>query len=143
MNVAPDDPRQEAEAWLQLAREDLMSARTLLENQTQGLRNAAFLAQQAAEKALKALLIAADLPVPRVHNLGALAASLPVDSEQIDDEALAALTPWAVGGRYGAGEPAVSPREASRLIALADSVVEICRALLADVPPTPDGPGQA
>lgn len=108
MSVTPDEPREEAEAWLQLAREDILSAQTLLAHQSNGLRNAAFLAQQAAEKALKALLIAAELPVPRVHNLAAVAASLPMDTEQIDHEALAVLTPWAVAGRYGAGAPALS-----------------------------------
>ena len=64
-----------------------------------------FHAQQAAEKALKALLALADAPIPRTHNLEDLQAQClelpPVTSasglEALD---LSELTPFAVEARY-------------------------------------------
>ncbi|MGH8910112.1 MAG: HEPN domain-containing protein [Egibacteraceae bacterium] len=54
MSVQPDSPLVEACHWLELARDDLLSADTLLCHQERAWSVVAFLAQQCAEKALKA-----------------------------------------------------------------------------------------
>jgi len=64
-----------------------------------------FHAQQAAEKALKAWLAVADVPIPRTHNLEDLQAqclALPPVEVASGFEALelSDLTPFAVGARY-------------------------------------------
>ena len=65
-------------AWLDAAREDLATAKALLK--IERLNLIPFLCQQAAEKALKAFLIARKLPIERTHDLlRLLERCLPVD----------------------------------------------------------------
>ena len=66
-----------AQRWFRLAEEDLIAARVLLRDGSAALRIAGFLAQQAAEKALKAGLFAANTAVPKIHGLSQLHASYP------------------------------------------------------------------
>ena len=62
---------------------------------------ACFHAQQAAEKALKALLMWLGIEFPRTHVLERIADLLPADiTTTLDREALISLSPWAVAGRY-------------------------------------------
>ena len=92
-----------ARRWLSKARTDLVLATVVLERDREGLEGwaAAFHAQQAAEKALKAVLVARGEDPPRIHNLRALVAILPSDlrlSASADD--LASLTQFASATRY-------------------------------------------
>lgn len=58
--------RKEAEAWLKISAEDLLSAEVLFER---GLfRMACYHAQQSVEKILKALLTHHEVDFPRTHN---------------------------------------------------------------------------
>jgi HEPN domain-containing protein len=59
--------RKEAEAWLRISAEDLQSAEVLFDRKL--FRPACYHAQQAVEKALKALLIDRNIETPRTHNL--------------------------------------------------------------------------
>jgi HEPN domain-containing protein len=62
---------------------------------------ACFHAQQATEKALKALLVAFGIDFPRSHALERLLGLLPAHvAQQFDVDSVAELTPWAVAGRY-------------------------------------------
>ena len=99
-----NDKAAHARAWLAKADSDLTAARRLLEHA--GPYDAVcFHAQQAAEKALKALLAFADAPLPRTHNLedlqaqclSTMAADRLVDLRRLD---LSELTPFAVESRY-------------------------------------------
>jgi HEPN domain-containing protein len=91
-----------------------------------------FHAQQAAEKALKAVLISEGTPVPHTHSVRALLDLLPRSlSIPPDVESAAALTDYAVTARYpGSLEPVTEDeyREALRLaattVAWARSVLE-------------------
>jgi HEPN domain-containing protein len=70
------------------------------------LRIAGFLAQQAAEKALKAGLFAASISVPRIHGLNQLLARYPsVGAPDVDLDDLDLLDPWVIDGRYAADLP--------------------------------------
>ena len=60
----------EAKKWLNMAREDLLWAQASLKEEI--WRGACFAAQQAAEKSLKAYLLAKGKSIPRIHDLVSL-----------------------------------------------------------------------
>ncbi len=99
-----NDKASHARQWLAKADSDLTASRRLLDGG--GPYDAVcFHAQQAAEKAPKAWLAVADVPIPRTHNLEDLQAQclalrqVEVASgfEALD---LSDLTPFAVAARY-------------------------------------------
>jgi HEPN domain-containing protein len=76
----PPDPLLVAEAlrWSAWASDDLAAARAITSSTTTAFpRQACYLSQQAAEKALKALLIALDIDFPKTHDLLRLRALVP------------------------------------------------------------------
>ena len=91
----------EANRWLRFAAEDLKVAQNLLASNESAPRHICFLAQQSAEKALKAALVLEEMDFPFRHDLDALRNLLPntwpVRREHSD---LAQLTEWAVEARY-------------------------------------------
>jgi HEPN domain-containing protein len=137
MSDLPETASQEAARWLAFASDDLLSADTILAHQDRAFRNAAFLAQQAAEKAMKAVLIAHGLDVPRVHDLVVIARLLPVEVDGLDDGQLEELSGWAVEGRYPADLPDAPRDEALRMVESARSIVEAMSAMLADAEARP------
>ncbi len=109
---------EEAHRLITAADSDLRAA-TLLATDTQQSNDViGFHAQQAVEKAIKAVLVASGLPIPFTHDLGFL---LDILSEQtITAPSSVAhadwLTPWAVAARYGASD-ATLDRDAAVLVA--------------------------
>lgn len=69
-----------ARQWLRFAEGDLDSAKILAESPGVPPRNACYLAQQCAEKALKAVMIAANIELLRTHDLDALFQRSPAGS---------------------------------------------------------------
>jgi HEPN domain-containing protein len=99
--------RREAESLLVLAGEDLSAAGELLARYP---RQAAFHLQQAAEKLLKAVLISEGLAFPFGHQIGALAALLPLDHPwRADLAAYDALTEFATALRYPSPDGGLPP----------------------------------
>jgi HEPN domain-containing protein len=93
-----------------------------------------FDAQQAAEKAIKALLISRSVDFPRTHSILHLldlaeraGVSLPEEIRAAD-----ALTRYAWQGRYPAGAEDVSRETYLEVLQLAESVVRWAEALIAD-----------
>lgn len=127
----PDTEPSPAQRWFRLAEEDLIAARVLLRDGTAALRIAGFLAQQAAEKALKAGLFAANAAVPKIHGLSQLHASYPpAGTPDIDHDDLDILDPWVIDGRYAADLPDLGAIEADELLAAAQRVIDQVRHLL-------------
>ena len=99
-----NDKASHARQWLAKANSDRIASQRLLDGG--GPYDAVcFHAQQAVEKALKALLALADVPIPRTHNLEDLLAqclALPSMAAASGLEALdlSDLTPFAVEARY-------------------------------------------
>lgn len=124
------DRRSLALHWLALARGDLRAAEALRDAESAPAREAAALAQQAAEKALTGALILAGLEPPRTHDLRRLQQLLTPTSQAgaIDlDELSGALR----AARYPMlFEPAIDPPTARRLVA---SAAEVVTAILADL----------
>lgn len=85
-----------------------------------------FLAQQAVEKALKAVLAHSALEIPRTHDLAYLASLLPERDSAPSD--IRWLTPWAVTWRY---DDRVEGLDRSRAIESASSAVMWARGIIA------------
>ena len=96
--------RRAAEAWLTDARADLASARSLAVHRDEGTAPfaAAFHAQQAVEKGVKALLVWHAIAFPPKHDLGLLLSLVPAGATTKELN-LAGLTVYAVEQRYVAG----------------------------------------
>jgi HEPN domain-containing protein len=115
----PDDPRE----WLRRARSNLALARA--RSADVYLEDLCFEAQQAAEKAVKAVLIHRGVEVPRAHDLARLLSLAQEAGGDVPDEVreAAELTPYAVAGRYPGPLRPVTDEEYARALALAERVV--------------------
>lgn len=117
--LPPDDPRE----WLRRARSNLALAKA--RGPDVYLEDLCFEAQQAAEKAVKAVLIRRRQDVPRAHDLTRLISLLDDAGEDVPGEVreAAELTPYAVLGRYPGPLRPVSEEEYLRAVAVAETVV--------------------
>ena len=87
----------ETERWIAYADEDLRAARAMLLIADGVPRIACWLAQQAVEKAIKAVLVYLQIPYHRRHDLEALRLLVPTGWSLCEDESdLDSLTQWAV-----------------------------------------------
>ncbi len=113
-----NEPIDAAPAWLQRARSDLQLGRAALNAQGVMPEDAAFHAQQCAEKALKALLLHRGISFPKTHAIEVLLDLLKAQGVSVPkgvDEAFE-LSEYAVQTRYpGEWEP-VSKAEARKSI---------------------------
>lgn len=117
------DERSEALRWLAYAEEDLRAAE-ILQREGASPRQACFLAQQAAEKALKGVLVRLGIEFPKTHDLMALRGLLPEPlAEMPGDEELAELTQWASQVRYPGDFPEPSMKDAERALHAAAQLV--------------------
>lgn len=118
-HFGPDDPRE----WLARARSALHYA----QHAPAGVdaEDVAFQAQQAAEKAVKAVLIRRGIAFPFTHNLAVLLSLM----QQGGKEVPAAVTPaadlslYAVGTRYPSAAPPVPNAKLREVLATAAAVV--------------------
>jgi len=130
--------REEAVWWMRTARRDLERARAAL---AMGDRAAAvFWAQQAAEKALKALLVALRGWFPRTHNIRALFEALGSDLglSREELEAAYALTKYYQLARYpdiveGLPDDVIGRREAEEAVRAAEAVVRAAEEALEEL----------
>jgi HEPN domain-containing protein len=107
------DPRREAQRWRQYAQEDLDAAAQMARGEFGSPRLACMLAQQAAEKAIKAVLVREQISFPKTHDLDRLRNLLPSAARApIAALDLSALSEWAVESRYPGDWPEVSTADA-------------------------------
>ena len=128
-----NDRQSHARGWLAKAASDLVAARRLV-SAGESYDAACFHTQQAVEKALKAILAAADAPIPRTHNLEdlqaqCLALSLPGLSNDLAQLDVSELTPFAVELRYDM-EFWPEPSVAEQAISLAEQVYRAADTLI-------------
>ena len=139
-------------AWIAKAEVDLGTARTLLRERDETAPWAAcFHAQQAAEKALKAMIAAHGQEPPYGHNLVALRAIAPSALMLPGELDLATLTSYASGPRYAFSafteESEPSWADAETAVGWSTDVLGLVRAwleMVGDLPDStePDGPGR-
>ncbi len=96
----PDDAAAAAERWLRWAREDLKLAEHVAADPEVVARGACAWAQQAAEKALKALIVSTGADPPKIHDLTRLSGLCGNDAGALTHIDLAELTHWSIDGRY-------------------------------------------
>jgi HEPN domain-containing protein len=116
----PDDPRE----WLNRARSNLSRAKSKIPEAY--LEDLCFDAQQAAEKAIKAVLLRKGVTFPYVHDLARLLTLLEETGEEIPESVRQAedLTRYAVVTRYpGLTEP-VTEAHYQEAVASAEAVVQ-------------------
>ena len=93
---------EEARRWFVRADDDLAAVRATLDAEPPIVRAAAFHCQQAAEKLLKGLLIAARLTALKTHDLTRLTPGVVAAFPEVEElvSALRPLSPWYVIARY-------------------------------------------
>ncbi len=118
--------------WLALAREDVVAGDAILKVAMGSYASASFHAQQAAEKALKALLVRHGVEFSKTHNIGQLLRLAEPVAPAIGEQLAGArvLTPYAVRVRYPGEGPTPDQNEAREHLTLARKVVEEVTALL-------------
>ena len=118
---SPDDPRE----WLNRARSSLAKARSVQYVPEIYLEDLCFDAQQAAEKAVKAVLIHLNQRFPYVHDLAQLLATIEEAGRNVTESIRRSviLSDYAVAARYpGLAEP-VTWQEYEDAVSIADEVV--------------------
>lgn len=116
----PDDP----EEWLNRAKSNLVHARQ--KHPDIYLEDLCFDAQQAAEKAIKAVLIDLDIDYPYTHDLMTLLTLVAEEGKSVPDEVkeAAMLTDYAVESRYPSPAETVTDEEYEEAIATAQKVLD-------------------
>ena len=123
-----------ADDWLRHAKSDLELARI---DKPEGvlLESLCFHTQQAAEKALKAALIFAEIDHPKTHNIRTLLDRFPENIDIPKDvEESAILTDYAVEFRYPGNIESVDEEEYRQAIRLAEAVMNWVQALIHESP---------
>jgi len=124
---------EDTKAWLLKASQDLRRVQLLLALTPPDVEDALFHAQQAAEKAFKALLTWYDVPFRRVHDLDALGSQCTELDASLSETAVRAegLSAYAVRFRYPGAPYQPTLEEARAAEAIAREVFE---AILARLP---------
>jgi len=134
MNVNHDPDRPEA--WLARAQSNLLLAET---TRQQGLflEDLCFEAQQAAEKALKAVCVYYEVEFPKTHSLVTLTSLLANAGVQMPPVVRDAdmLTFYAVQARYPGWDEAATEAEYERAVAIARQVVSWAATIIGMTPP--------
>jgi HEPN domain-containing protein len=127
---SPDPPAArdtEVRNWMRFAREELRAAEAAARDPEFVPRLARYLAEQAAEKALKAVLVYLDIDPPWIHDLDRLRTLIPDPAAWSITEAsldLAPLTVWATEARYPGEGPEADEADVAVATATARKVVD-------------------
>jgi HEPN domain-containing protein len=122
----PDDPRE----WLNRAHSNLRLAS--VSTPEVYLEELCFNAQQAAEKAIKAVFVRLEEPFPYIHNLDRLLDLLRNKGAEIPDAVMRAgeLTPFAFDARYPGLRADTTEDEYRHLLSIAEAVVGWAEAIV-------------
>jgi HEPN domain-containing protein len=122
-----DDPRE----WMNRAHSNLVRLKARVPGAY--LEDFCFDAQQAAEKAIKAVFLLRRLDFPYIHDLAKLLSLLAGHGEQIPESVNEArrLTPYAWITRYPSASEQVTEKEYQQAVAIAEAVVHWAEGRLA------------
>lgn len=115
----PDDPRE----WLNRAKSNLAMAKSRVPEVY--LEDLCFEAQQAAEKAIKAVMIRRGIEFPYVHDLARLLSLLEAAGHRVPEGVMQAeeLTQYAMSTRYPSLEQPVTKGDYDEAVRVAEAVV--------------------
>ncbi len=118
---SPDDPRE----WLNRANSNLARTKVGIDIPGVYLEDLCFDAQQAAEKAIKAVLLHQNVPFPYTHDLSELLTLVERGGEPVPQAVREAvrLTPFAAEARYPGSEEPVTRNEYESALLIAEAVV--------------------
>jgi HEPN domain-containing protein len=124
----PNDPRE----WLNRARSNLAKAKAATEAEGVYLEDLCFDAQQAAEKALKAVPLSRGIKYPHVHDLAQLLSLVEASGllPPQDVSKAVILSVYAVAARYPSVTEAVTEGEYAEALETAETVVAWAEAIL-------------
>ncbi|NUM48019.1 MAG: HEPN domain-containing protein [Anaerolineales bacterium] len=123
----------EAARWMEYARTDLKAGYTLLRDPDHFPRHVCYLAQQAAEKALKAILVFLDMDYPYTHDLDRIRETIPAGWQvKTVYPKLYALTIWAVETRYPAEMPDIVETDARQALEMAEGIYQLIETEIAE-----------
>jgi HEPN domain-containing protein len=118
--------KSEAKHWLSYAQSDLEAAHLLSQATEPYYRQTCFHAQQATEKALKAILILLDIKFPFTHDLDHLREIVPVGWRvKTMFPKLYGLSIWAVEARYPGDMPDVVEADAQEALRTATTIYQV------------------
>lgn len=115
-------PKDYSKELLTIAKGDLESAIGLSTIKTGRPENIIFMAQQAVEKYIKAVLVHLQIAFPLVHDLGILIALLPDDKMPPEGFALTELNPFASVRRYEEGQIPLTKEEITAALEITQKV---------------------
>lgn len=119
---------RDSKTWLRYASEDLEAAELVARGPGFAPRIACYQAQQAAERALKAVLVKDARPIPVTHDLRVLRDLVAEERESAKLEVdLAWLSGWNIRGRYPGDWEAATDADALRAIEAAQAILEAAR----------------
>lgn len=117
--------RREVERWHRYATEDLQAAQWMIDQGEFFPRHPAFLAQQAAEKAIKSILVLLQIEFPFTHDLEELIEFVPETWRVTQIESnLKGLSEMGVEPRYPGDLPDISIPQAIGFVEDATRIVE-------------------
>ncbi len=119
-----------AKELLDIAVGDLGSARALAKVEEGRPENICYMAQQCAEKCLKAVLCHLGKLVILTHDLDALISHLPEDKRPPHQHQLGALTEYSLIRRYEKGYEILSKEDIAFALSLAEATLEWARKLI-------------
>jgi HEPN domain-containing protein len=127
----PPDPAQISDEWLRRARGNLARARQ--PKPAEGFwEDLCFDAQQAAEKAVKAVLVCRQVDFPKTHQIGELLVLLRQAGHDAPETVWQAqpLSNYAVSTRYPSPEEPVTEDEWRDAVAIAEQVVRWAESMI-------------
>jgi len=126
--VSEEDAAKEAAVWLIVVDDDIALAEDVIGRPDRPPRHAGFNAQQAAEKALKAVYIFLQIQYPFSHDLDELRNGLPSDWPLTDVfPDLEELSKWAVVQRYPGAQGAWTRDDARRHVHQARALLDVVK----------------
>lgn len=112
-----------AHELLRIANGDFESAKALRSAKTGRIENVFFLAHQAVEKALKAVVCWNELPLPFIHDLAVLVALIPNERKFPFGFELAELNDFAAIRRYQEGRDHLAWEDLEKVFILVDQIL--------------------
>jgi HEPN domain-containing protein len=136
----PDDPRE----WVNRARSNLATARLTKDSEDVYPEDVCFEAQQAAEKAIKAVLLWQGVAFPKVHDIAQLLTLVIRCGIDLPERiaAAAALTDYAVVARYPDHGPGLSSEDSEEAIECAEAVLQWAEQMIRPATQEPEAEGE-
>ncbi|MCB9025465.1 MAG: HEPN domain-containing protein [Bdellovibrionaceae bacterium] len=122
-------PKEYAKELLRIADGDVASAIGLSQLTNGRPENIVFLAQQAIEKYIKAVLVHLEIAFPLLHDLGVLVALLPDDKMPVEGFELMELNPFASVRRYHEGDVPLTKQEIEASLKVAQNISNWAKAI--------------